>query len=106
MIYLDILLIAAIIVLIIDISGAGITYQQIVAYFLKINDYKKIKKLCSLCITWWCCLTYIILTNQLTIFNVFYILLIACLTPQIQDILRLSQEIITKITNKIYEILE
>lgn len=106
MILVNILLIASIITIIIDISGFNDTYRKIIAKILNIKDYIKVKSLCTFCITWWCSLLYIILTNNLSFFNIFYILLIASLTPQIKDLITLLGDIIQNILNKIYDIIQ
>lgn len=103
MILIDIILIASIITIIIDISGFNDTYKQILAKILHINDYTKIKGLCTFCITWWLSLLYIIIIGSFSIFNIFYILFIASLTPQIKEIILLVGDIITTIINYIYK---
>ena len=104
----DLFLIAVITVCIIDLSGFLGTLKSVLSKTLtrgKISnsDYQLKPIDCSLCMTWWCGLIYLIINNQLTLLNVSILLLIAVSTPIINDIIRLIQDIITKIINIIYK---
>lgn len=56
---------------------------------------------CSLCMSWWCNLIYIIVTGHFTIPMVFVILLISWVTPITNDIMTLVKTMIIKLLNKI-----
>jgi hypothetical protein len=61
---------------------------------------------CSLCMSWWSILAYIIIVNQLSLVNIMLALLIAWLTPVIKDTLilinTLINTLITKLMKNIY----
>ena len=100
----DLFLIAVITVCIIDLSGFLGTLKSVLSKTLtkgKISnsDYQLKPIDCSLCMTWWCGLIYLIINNQLTLLNVSILLLIAVSTPIINDTIRLIQDLITKIIN-------
>lgn len=62
---------------------------------------------CSLCMSWWSILAYIIIVDQLSLVNIMLALLIAWLTPVIKDTLilinTLINTLITKLMKTIYD---
>lgn len=56
---------------------------------------------CSLCMSWWTNLLYIIMAGKLSIFMILYILLLSFMTPVITTTLTLIKHIILFILNKI-----
>lgn len=100
----DLFLIAVITVCIIDLSGFLGTLKSVLSKTLtrgKISnsDYQLKPIDCSLCMTFWIGLGYLIIYNQLTLLNITILLLIAVSTPIINDTIRLIQDLITKIIN-------
>lgn len=107
MVYINILLIAVIVVCIVDISGFIDTLKSALNKLLTKGKFSNsnytLKPFdCSLCMTFWIGLIYLIINNQLTLLNVSILLLIAVSTPIINDTIRLIQDLITKIINTIY----
>lgn len=103
----NLFLIAVITVCIIDLSGFIDTFKSVLNKILtkgKISnsDYTLKPIDCSLCMTFWIGLIYLIIYHQLTLLNISILLLIAVSTPIINDVIRLLQDIITKIINIIY----
>lgn len=89
MVYLNILLIAIIWVFIIDISGFTYEIKTYIAKLLKIGKAEDVKDkpfFCSLCLTWWTGLFFLIFTHGFCLLNVAYLLFIACSTPIIKDV--------------------
>lgn len=110
-IILDLFLIAVIVVCIVDLSGFVGTLKSVLSKVLtkgKISnsDYQLKPFDCSLCMTFWIGLIYLIIYNQLTLLNTSILLLIAVSTPIINDTIRLIQDLITKIINIIYKKIE
>lgn len=109
MILLNLTLICIIIVYLIDFSGIVDTLKNLIRKTLNIpkNVNFRIKPFdCSFCSNFWCSLIYIIVVNHFSIFNVFFILTLSTLTPQIKDLIMLFQDLITKLINKIYEYID
>lgn len=108
MIYLNLLLIAVIVVIIIDISGI---IEDIKCRISKILTKGKIAKTdyrlkpfdCSFCMNFWVGLIFIILIGQFSILLLAYILLLSVLTPVIKETILLIKDTILKIINIIYE---
>ena len=101
MLYLDLYLISVIMVIVVDISGfvenlEGWIARRIGAKAVHIHLIE-----CSLCTTWWCCLLYLILNNQISILNIAISLFIAFMTPVTQDILWLIRDVLTRIITKL-----
>lgn len=102
MVYINILLIAVICVCIIDISGFIDTLKSALSKLLTkgklTNSNYSLKPIdCSLCMTWWLGLIYLIICNSVSLLNIAILLLIAVSTPIINDIIRLIQDLIIKL---------
>lgn len=110
MIYLELLLICAIIVFICDLSGA---IDDLViplvkrAFNIPKNANIRIKIItCSLCQTWWLGLLYLLIQHAFTIPNIAYVCLLAYLTPHLKAILLYIKEFLIWIENKFYKIID
>lgn len=100
MTYLNLLGITLIVVLV-QYGGFFEWVEEKLGNWLKIRDlHIKILE-CEFCQNWWLGLTYIIFTNNLTIFNIVYILFLSFLTPTIADLIYKIREILDKIIEKI-----
>lgn len=89
MIYLDVLFLGFIWVFILDVSGFMDSVKSSIIRFLKVgkSDSLRLKPFdCSLCMTFWSGLIYLLYVRGFTIFNIAYVLLIACSTPLIKDV--------------------
>ena len=110
MIYLELLLICAIIIFICDLSGAidGLVYPLIKrALNMPKNANIHIKFIsCSLCQTWWLGLLYLLIQHAFTIPNIAYVCLLAYLTPHLKAILLYIKEFLIWIENKFYKIID
>lgn len=100
----NLFLISIIVVCIVDISGFVDTVKSTISKILtngKFNtaDYTLKPIDCSLCMTFWIGLIYLIIYNQLTLLNISILLLIAVSTPIINDLIKLVQDLITKLIN-------
>lgn len=97
---IDILQIAIIVVCIVDLSGIIQSIQKLFAKFLSAKDFNNIKLpliSCSLCVTWWTSLIYIIATGNFTLTNIMLSILIATMTSVIKDLILSVKDIFTKI---------
>lgn len=107
MIYLNILLIAVIVVIVIDNTDFVDNVKKLISSILtkgkiKSSSYKLKPFDCSLCMTFWISLIYLIIQNQVTLITITYTLVIALLTPQINDLIKLVEDLITKLINIVY----
>ena len=105
--FINLLLITLIIVFVIDISGAieHLVYP-LVKRLLKIPKTSRIEIpliSCSLCMTFWSGLIYIIGMGEFTLLNLFFVCVCAFLTTHIKDLFILIRDILTIIQNKIYD---
>ena len=111
MILLNLLFIQLICVLIIDISGFIDSLKYGISKILtkgKIPtaDYR-IKPIdCSLCMTFWTGLIYIICMGQFSLLLLAYILLLSIMTPILKDFINLIKDICIFVINKIYKLIE
>lgn len=103
---IDLLLITTIIVFIIDLSGFIQEIETIIwrRYFPKLpRDIIHIPKpfSCSLCLTFWSGLAYLIITGQISIPLIAFTCLLAYSTPIIGDILQGLKDLLIRLTSKI-----
>lgn len=103
--YFDILLIAAIYVFGIDICGF---WREISPYIKRLMTHGamcqpfELKPFsCSLCMTFWTGIVYLLATHSLSIGTIAYVCLIAMLTPRIQDLLLLATDLLAALFNLI-----
>ena len=110
MIYLELLLICAIIIFICHLSGAiDNLVIPLVKRALNIpkNANISIKPFdCSLCLTFWLGLLYLLIQHAFTIPNIAYVCMLAYLTPNIKGILLYMKELLVFIENKFYKIID
>ena len=111
--WLNIFLIAIILVIITDLSGI-VEYIKSHLYFRLRGTYDyppswdtPIIHLmsCSLCQTWWVGLVYLIVIGQVTIPAIAYLLAIAYLTTTIKDIIVFIKETLTKAIDKLFKMI-
>lgn len=111
--WLNIFLIAIILVIVTDLSGI-VEYIKSHLYFRLRGTYdyppswdSPIVHLmsCSLCQTWWVGLVYLIVIGQVTIPAIAYLLAIAYLTTTIKDIIVFIKEVLTKAIDKLFKML-
>lgn len=103
MLYCNLFLIALICVIIIDVSGFVEELELILAKWLKVSKVRIPKPFsCSLCMTWWSSLVYLICVGGLTLLNVAVALLLAALTPVIGGIVFNLRDTLTIWANAIY----
>lgn len=108
MVIINLCLIAVICVFIVDISGAMDSLKSGIKFILtkgKMNnsDYRLKPFDCSLCMTWWSCLIYLIIIGQLTFQYVAIICLLCTFCGLIKSSILLIEDIIIKIINLIYK---
>lgn len=108
MILLKLFIIALVNVLIIDLSGFITTIKLFISKYLtksriQKTDFRIRPFDCSFCMTFWTGLIYTIVIGQFTLVNLLIILLLAYFTGSMKDILLLIKDLVSKLTNIIYE---
>lgn len=105
MIYINLLLIGVILTFALDTSGFYREFTTMISGWITKGVIKKpiMKKpwCCSLCMTFWVGLAYIIITNSFSIPMVAYLCLVAYFTPIYNDLMILVKDLIIKIISKI-----
>ena len=100
---LDLLIITAIIVFVVDLSGIILVLKKKLWKTLYgIIPFKEDWSLkpfdCSLCMTFWIGLIYLIITGSFTIPFIGYVCLLSFLTPVIQEILLITKDLLIRFT--------
>lgn len=79
--YIDLLLITAITIYIVDLSGFTESWRSALTRMLKAKDLKPVRPFdCSLCMTWWVCIIYAICTESFSLPILAYIALLSFLS--------------------------
>ncbi len=92
--YTDLIIIALILTGIFY-SGFPYEFEELVSKRLKFGKFKLPKPFsCPLCMTWWTTLLYIIVTGNLSLFNILVCLLLALSTGWIDSLYRLIFSVI------------
>ena len=100
-IYLDLLLIAAITIFIVDLSGFTESWKSAIKRILKAKDLKPIRPFdCSLCMTWWVCIIYALCTGIFSLPIFAYIAALSFLSLPLAQLLIFIREGITFLLNK------
>ena len=105
MTYIHLLLIGAIWVFILDISGAWEEMTSIISGWLTGGAIKRpfyIKPFgCSLCMTFWTSIIYLLVSHDLTIYTLAFGCFVSFLTPRIKDVLITIDTLLAKLINLI-----
>ena len=104
--YIDLFEITVIVVIIVDISGFIDSIKAFVGKVLGINNVSLKPLDCSLCMTFWVSMAYLIYANELSITTLMFSLLISVMTPVIQDLIYLIRDILGFILLKISKLLK
>lgn len=100
MIYLELLALAFIIVYIVDETGIVDSFKTLIKRWLNTKSNISLKPLdCSLCMTHWVCLVYVLIFGNFSIFVYLYILFLSCNTDNIYTLIQKVNEIISKLFN-------
>ena len=98
MIYLELLALAFIVVYIVDETGIVDSFKAFLKRWLNTKSDISLKPLdCSLCMTHWACLVYVLLFGTLDIFVYLYILFLSCNTDNIYTLIQKVNEAISKL---------
>lgn len=105
---LSLLLIQVIVVFIVDISGAIDSLKSGLKWLLtkgKMNSSNYILKPfdCSLCMTWWCSLIYLLCVGKFTIPYIAFAAFQCSFCAQIKDTIYMLGDLYTKFTRLIYK---
>lgn len=91
--YIDLLLIAAITIFIVDLSGFTEAWRSALTRLIKAKDLKPIRPFdCSLCMTWWVCIIFSICTGTFSLPVLAYIALLAFLSLPLGQLLIFIRE--------------
>lgn len=98
MIYLELLALAFIVVYIVDETGIVNSFKAFIKRWLNTKSDITLKPLdCSLCMTHWVCLVYVLIFGNLDIFVYLYILFLSCNTNNIYILIQKVNEAISRL---------
>lgn len=109
MIYINILLIATILVIVTDISDFPNTIKHLIWKWLKpkspYREYRLHLIDCSFCQTWWASLICILVMGELHLYTLAFALFVAFLTPVINIALHFIYDFFVGVFNVLYRLL-
>ena len=96
-IYLQLLLLASIVIFIVDLSGFSETILEIVSKVkgTRVESFKPFT--CSLCMTWWCGLIWVICSGSASLATIAYCAALSALSFPIAQILIFIREGLNKL---------
>ena len=103
---IDLILIQLIIVFIIDLSGAVESFKLFISKILtkgkiQTTNFDLKPFTCSLCMTWWTGLIYLLICHSFTIPYIAFVALLSFLTPLSSSILLLIKDLAFFLVNKL-----
>ena len=105
-IYMDMMLLSAVTVYIVDLSGFTDAWRGAVARMLRIGP-ERLRPLppfdCGQCMTWWACLLYAICAGHFGLGTVAWSAFLAFMSTVTGQALLLVREGITSLINKVYD---
>ena len=100
-IYIDMLLIAAITIYIVDLSGFTQSWRAALAKWLKVRELKPLKPFdCGQCMTWWVCIIYALSIGEFSLPVLAYTALLSFLSLPIGQLFISIREGMTFLLNK------
>lgn len=111
MVLINLILISAIVVFIVDISGAVDSLKSGLKWILtkgKMNnsDYRLKPIDCSLCQIWWCGIIYLLCTGNFTLPYLAFVCLLSAFAEILKNSILLLKDIITTIIQLIYKLID
>lgn len=101
---IELLMLAIIVVYVVDISGFTQTWKGYLWRKFKVSQDRIIKPLdCSLCMTWWCGIIYLLIYRQLTIPMVAYVAILSVMSVPIGQLIILIRESVTRVISKLID---
>lgn len=96
-IYIQLLLVAFIVIFIVDLSGFTDTILDIASKVKgqRVESFRPFT--CSLCMTWWCCLVWAICSGHCTLVTIAFSALLAALSFPLSQILIFVREGLNKL---------
>ena len=102
--FTDLLLVAAVTIYIVDLSGFTDSWRSALARMMRIpeQNLRQLKPFdCSLCMTWWVCLIYALIEGQLSLPVIAYSALLSFLSVPIGQAMIFIREWLSWITDKL-----
>lgn len=106
MIYLNIWLLSVIIVFIIDLSGIVESIDNMLSRWMGYKCRLPKPFSCSLCMTFWSGLIYIIINNKFSIPMVAYVSMVSLLTTVTESVLILLKELMIKLLEYVQRVIQ
>ena len=108
MILLKLLTINLVLILVIDMSGFVPEFKRLISKWLTKDhistDSYRLKPFdCSYCMTFWCTMLYIIITQQFTTVNILFVVMLTHLTDVTRQAMLLIKDILIKLIDTIYD---
>ena len=104
-IIIDLILVAMVTIYIVDLSGFTDTWLKVLSHYKgrKIQELKPFS--CSLCMVWWVCLIFLLVTGNLTLPMVAFTALLSFLSVPCGQLLILIREAFLKVITKLMDLL-
>lgn len=105
MVYINILCLALIVIFLVDISGIIDSLKWAIGRWLNIREVRLKPFDCSLCMTWWVGLAYIIIIGEFSIYTLLCVSMVSAFSAPISNIITLARELLCAGINAIETLL-
>lgn len=97
----ELILVALVVIFVVDLSGFTETWLKVLSHYKnrKISELKPFS--CSLCMVWWVCIAFLLISAKLTLPLVAFSALLAFLSYPIGQLLTLLRELINVMINRL-----
>lgn len=101
----DLILVALVTIYIVDLSGFTDTWLKVLSNYKgrKISELKPFS--CSLCMVWWVCLAFLLISAKLTLPMVAFSAFLSLMSVPIGQLLQLIREAILKVIVNLFNLL-
>lgn len=104
-IYLDLLLLAALTIYVVDVSGFTQSWRSLIAGWLKVKELRPLSPFdCGQCMTWWVCAIYAVCAKCATLPVLTYCAALSLLSVPIGQLMHAIRELLAAAVRIIFSI--
>ena len=101
-VYLEMILVSATVVYIVDLSGFTESWRDALARWLRVGTIRPLPPFdCGQCMSWWVCLVYAVCVGEFSLGTVAWSAFLAFMSTVTSSLLLLARDIIISVINKL-----
>lgn len=101
-IYLEMILVSATVVYVVDLSGFTESWRDALARWLRVGTIRPLPPFdCGQCMSWWACLAYAVFTGEFCLGTVAWSAFLAFMSTATASLLLLARDIVISLINRL-----